>query len=150
MKKFWAILIALFGVFFCAFSITQRSSSSLPEVFEQTSKMEGFEMQPVSGGDWGFPYNIGHGRMCIHPNGEPHDKIARILSKLPEGWLVFEDSDGRGAFARMYCDDENRVLYVIASIGSGDMVMILFEGGEKEAVDSFISQVKQQVQERHE
>lgn len=113
------------------------------DVFEAVSKIEGFQEMDYVEDDIKFSCEIGNPKMIIHGNAEPREQVLRLLKKLPESSLVYDSTDERGKFDRIFLDKSKYILlYVHIGFGGNDSVLILFRDGDINAINSFIKQIQ--------
>lgn len=145
MKRPISVLTLL--LFTVIVTFAQRGSLSVEEVFEATSQIEGFQEENVYD-YFQFPKSLGKPTMIIHGNAEPRDTVLDYLRQLPEGSMVYNDTDERGRFDRWFIDQVNgSLLYVHIGINGNDSVLILFKGGKRKDIDKFISKITAERQE---
>lgn len=128
----------------CCITLThaQNRLLTIDEVFNMASHMNGFQEMEYVEDDIKFPENIGTPKMIIHGNAEPRNAVLALLSQLPEGSLVYDNTDERGKFDRMFFDKKtNYLLYVHMGFGSNDSVLIIFRDGSKEDITTFINSI---------
>lgn len=124
-------------------SYGQNGSMSVEPVFNKASLIDGFQKVEYTPDDIKFPKEVGIPEMIIHGNAEPRNAVLDLLSQLPIGSLVYDDTDERGKFDRMFLDNEtNYLLYVHMGFGSNDSVLILFKGGNRKKIENFIDSLK--------
>lgn len=138
MKKFIIIVILLAALTPSVYSQTL----SVAEIFEAVSKIDGFQEMDYIEDDIKFPKEIGTPRMIIHGNAEPREQVINLLKKLPESSLVYDSTDERGKFDRIFLNKTNYdLLYVHIGHGGNDSVLILFRNGSEEAITKFITKL---------
>lgn len=142
MRNLVFTLILLTVLVVAAFAKT--SALSVEDVFNKVAQIERFEMLPVNDGVFGFPENIGNGTMAVHPNASPREEIIGLLNKLPKETLVYDETDERGRFDRIYFENGTTLLYVHVSISTGDTVLIIFRDCNESVVVSFIEELNEQ------
>lgn len=136
------ILIIALGLFITITAFAQNCILSVEKVFGATSRIEGFQRVENVYDYFKFPKNIGKPTMIIHGNAEPRDAVLGYLGQLPEGSMVYDDTDERGRFDRWFLDQSNgNLLYVHIGINGNDSVLILFKGGKRKYVDKFINKI---------
>lgn len=120
-------------------SFGQTGSMTVEQVFNEASHIDGFQKVEYTPDDIKFPKEIGTPEMIIHGNAEPRNAVLALLSKLPNGSLVYDNTDERGKFDRMFLDKgTNYLLYVHMGFGGNDSVLIIFKGGSKSAINQFL------------
>jgi len=120
----------------------QNGSMTVEQVFNEVSHIEGFQKVDYSPDDIKFPKEIGTPEMIIHGNADPRNAVLSLLSNLPTGSLVHDNTDERGKFGRMFLDQKtNYLLYVHMGFGGNDSVLIIFRGGSKKDVTTFINSI---------
>lgn len=136
-RYFFVIFYVLQGIGLLS---AQNNLLTVDEVFCLTSRMNGFqEMKYVEDGIK-FPSAIGMPTMIIHGNSDPKAAIIDLLNRLPKTSLVYDNTDERGRFDRMFLDERtNHLLYVHVGLGGNDTVLILFKGGRKTDILDFLS-----------
>lgn len=118
----------------------EPATLTVDEVFDSASKIEGFRPMEYMD-DFGFPKEVGIPSMICHGNAEPRDAVLALLAQLPEGTMVYDYTDDRGKFDRMFLDKDTwHLLYVHIGLGGNDSVLILFRGGERKVIEDFISE----------
>lgn len=123
-------------------SFGQSGSMTVEQVFNEASRIDGFQKVEYTPDDIKFPKEIGTPEMIIHGNAEPRNAVLALLSKLPTGSLVYDNTDERGKFDRMFLDKKtNYLLYVHMGFGGNDSVLIIFRGGSKEDITTFINSI---------
>lgn len=123
-------------------SFGQTGSMTVEQVFNEASRFDGFQKVEYTPDDIKFPKEIGTPEMIIHGNAEPRNAVLALLSKLPTGSLVYDNTDERGKFDRMFLDKKtNYLLYVHMGFGGNDSVLIIFSGGSKRAIEQFLKNV---------
>ncbi|MCM1521985.1 MAG: hypothetical protein NC039_04965 [Muribaculaceae bacterium] len=126
-------------VAFTIASYGQTGSMTIEQVFNEASNIEGFQKLGYIEDDIKFPKEIGTPEMIAHGNAEPRDAVLALLSKLPTGSLVYDDTDERGKFDRIFLDKQTyNLLYVHIGRGGNDSVLVLFRGGSKDAIEKFL------------
>lgn len=124
-------------------SYGQNGSMTVQQVFNKASLIDGFQKVEYTPDDIKFPKEIGTPEMIIHGNAEPRNAVLALLSQLPEGLLVYDSTDERGKFDRMFLDKKtNYLLYVHIGFGGNDSVLILFKGGNRKKNENFIDSLK--------
>ena len=135
MKKFIILLLLILAMRNSAFSQT----FTVVDVFDSVSKIDGFQEMEYVEDDMKFPSNIGTPNMIIHGNAEPREQVLRLLNKLPKGSLVYDSTDERGKFDRIFLDKSTcDLLFVHIGLGGNDSVLILFRGGMRKDIDKFL------------
>ncbi len=120
----------------------QKNSLSVEEIFEAAAQIEGFQKVKYTEDSFKFPKNIGNPTMIIHGNAEPRDAVLCYLGQLPEGSMVYDNTDEKGRFDRLFLDQVNGyLLYVHIGINGNDSVIILFKGGKRKNIDKFINKI---------
>lgn len=104
-------------------------------------------MLDFPGGDMGFPDNLGKGTMAIHPNASPRDEIISLLSQLPPETLVYDNTDEKGRFDRIFVENGTSLMYVHVGLSTGDTVVILFKDGNKDNISDFVNKINQDLKE---
>lgn len=123
-------------------SFGQTGSMTVEQVFNEASRIDGFQKVEYTPDDIKFPKEIGTPEMIIHGNAEPRNAVLALLSKLPTGSLVYDNTDERGKFDRMFLDKKtNYLLCVHMGFGDNDSVLIIFRGGSKEDITTFINSI---------
>lgn len=121
---------------------SQNDTLNVDEVFKLTSLMNGFQEVEYIEDDIEFPKEIGTPKMIIHGNAEPREQVLSLLHKLPKGSLVYDSTDERGKFDRIFLDRKTyELLYVHIGLGGNDTVLILFRDGAIHAIDKFINEL---------
>ncbi len=132
-------------VLLVAFTTTlfgQIGLMTVEQVFNEASHIDGFQKVEYTPDDIKFPKEIGTPEMIIHGNAEPRSAVLALLSKLPDGSLIYDNTDERGRFDRMFLDKKtNYLLYVHMGFGGNDSVLIIFRGGSKEDITTFINSI---------
>lgn len=148
MKKLILLLCILMA---CVLSsAAEECPLAVEEVFERASRIDGFQsVEYMEDYDIRFPSGMGTPQMIIHWNAEPREAVLSLLGRLPEGLLVYDYTDERGRFDRVFLDRENYdVLYVHLGFGGNDSVLILFRDGDRSVVDSFIRLMTEEMPQR--
>lgn len=137
-------IIALICFFALAAANLYSQDFTVAEVFEAASKIDGFQQMDYIADDIKFPADFGKPTMIAHGNAEPREQVIQLLNNLPDDSLVYDNTDEDGKFDRLFLNkDTYDVLYVHLGFRGNDSVLILFKGGKREAVDSFIESLKQ-------
>lgn len=140
MKRILSALTLL--IFTVMITFGQAYSLSVEEVFEAVSQIDGFQKVKYLEDGFKFPKNLGKPKMIIHGNAEPREEVLALLAQLPDGSLVYDDTDERGRFDRLYLDEAtDNLLYVHIGINGNDSVLIFFKGGKRKNIDKFINQI---------
>lgn len=135
MKKIFIILILMMTLSSSAYSQTL----SVADVFKAVSNIDGFQEMDYVEDDIKFPKEIGTPRIIIHGNAEPRDQVLKLLKKLPKGSMIYDNTDERGKFDRIFLNKTTYdLLYVHIGLGGNDSVLILFHDGIIDAIDKFI------------
>lgn len=135
MKKIITAIVMLLAL--VTSSYAQDGPLTVYEVFGEAAKIEGLEKTGEAKD--GFPKEIGKPEMIVHPNAESREAVLALLARLPEGALVYDDTDERGKFDCLYFDrDALHLLYVHMGLGGNDSVIILFRVGDKDSIDRFL------------
>lgn len=142
MRKLFFALILLTVFVVAAFAKT--SALSVEDVFNKVAQIERFETLPVNDRVFGFPENLGIGTMAVHPNASPREEIIELLNRLPKETLVYDETDERGQFDRMFFENGTTLLYVHVSTSTGDTVLIIFRDCNESVVTSFIEELNEQ------
>lgn len=143
------ILICITVIACALTAFTSNKGLTLNEVFGKVSKIERFEVLDFQGGDMGFPDNLGKGTMAIHPNASPRDKIISLLSQLPPETLVYDNTDEKGRFDRIFVENGTSLMYVHVGLSTGDTVVILFKDGNKDNISDFVNRINQELKEHN-
>lgn len=139
-KLFFALtLLAVFVV--AAFAKT--STLSVEDVFNKVAQIERFETLPINDRVFGFPENLGTGTMAVHPNASPRAEIIELLNRLPKETLVYDETDERGQFDRLFFENGSTLLYVHVSTSTGDTILIIFRDCNESVVSSFIEELNE-------
>lgn len=146
-KKTILICITVIAGALTAFSTIKELT--LDEVFGKVSKIERFELLDFPGGDMGFPNNLGKGTMAIHPNASPRDEIIYLLSQLPPETLVYDNTDEKGRFDRIFVENGTSLMYVHVGLSTGDTVVILFKDGNKDNISDFVNKINQELKNQN-
>lgn len=130
--------------FFMLASINIYSQNlTVVDVFEAVSKIDGFQEMDYVEDDIKFPVEIGTPKMIIHGNAEPREQVLRLLKNLPESSLVYDSTDERGKFDRIFINTITYdLLYVHIGLVGNDTVLILFRGGNRKCIDEFIKDIR--------
>lgn len=140
MKRLLSALTLLILTVIMSFG--QKSSPSVEEVFEATSQIKGFQKVENVYDYFKVPKNLGKPTMITHGNAEPREAVLDYLRQLPEGSMVYDDTDDRGRIDRWFLDQVNgSLLYVHIGINGNDSVLILFKGGKRKDIDKFINKI---------
>lgn len=146
MKK--TILLCIIAIACALTAFTANKDLTLDEVFGKVSKIERFEVLDFPGGDMGFPDNLGKGTMAIHPNASPREEIISLLNQLPNELLVYDNTDEKGRFDRIFVENGTSMLYVHVGSSTGDTVVILFKDGNEENINDFVNKINQELREK--
>lgn len=128
-------------VSFLAFTAMNMYAQNLTvvDVFDAVSKIDGFQEMDYVEDDIKFPAEIGNPKMIIHGNAEPREQVLLLLKKLPEGSLVYDSTDDRGKFDRIFINKITYdLLYVHIGFGGNDSVLILFSDGIRKDIDKYL------------
>lgn len=140
MKRIITIFMMLMILTLASYG--QNGSMTVEQVFNEAYRINGFQKVEYTPDDIKFPNAIGTPEMIIHGNAEPRNAVLALLSKLPTGSLVYDNTDERGKFDRMFLDKKtNYLLYVHMGFGGNDSVLIIFRGGSKRAIEKFLQNV---------
>ena len=140
MHRFFIMAVVLFITMTTA--VAQNRNMSVEKVFEAASQIEGFQEVENVYEYFKVPKNLGKPTMIIHGNAEPRDIVLDYLRQLPDGSMVYDDTDERGRFDRWFLDQVNdSLLYVHIGINGKDSVLILFKGGKRKDIDKFINKL---------
>lgn len=145
MKKF--ILFCVIAIVCALPAFTTNKELTLDDVFGKVSKIERVEVLNFPGGDMGFPDNIGKGIMAIHPNASPREEIISLLNQLPSETLVYDNTDEKGRFDRIFVENGTSMMYVHVGSGTGDTVVILFKDGNNDSISDFVNKINQDLKE---
>ena len=141
MNKIISVLVFIFTMSATAYSQT----FTVVDVFNAASKIDSFQEMEYVEDDIKYPSNIGTPKMIIHGNALPREQVLRLLKKLPEGSLVYDSTDARGKFDRIFLDKTNyNLLYVHIGLGGNDSVLILFSNGERFKIQQFIKELNEE------
>lgn len=146
MKK--TILLCIIAIACVLTAFAANKDLTLDEVFGKVSKIERFEVLDFPGGDMGFPDNLGKGTMAIHPNASPREKIISLLNRLPDELLVYDNTDEKGRFDRIFVENGTSLMYVHVGSSTGDTVVILFKDGNEDNINVFINNINQELREK--
>lgn len=120
-------------------------SVTVEEAFNLIATLEGFEEVKDVYDFFNFPKGIGEPTMIMHANAKHREEILWFMDRLPEGSMVYDDTDESGRFDRMYLDtDSNDLLYVHVGFNGNDTVLILFQGGNRADIDKFNGELNAQ------
>lgn len=145
MKKYvlltFMVLIATIAVGNKAMGTDEPAVLTVDEVFDKASRIDGFTPMEYMD-DFGFPKEVGTPSVICHGNAEPREAVLALLSQLPEEAMVYDYTDDRGKFDRMFLDRNTwHLLYVHIGLGGNDSVLILFKDGDRKAMEDFINEV---------
>lgn len=141
MKKIMLLIVMLVANVSMMFA--QNQHLTVEQVFSKASQIEGFQKVKYMEDDMKFPKNIGKPTMIVHGNAEPREAVLALLAQLPDNSLIYDDTDERGRFDRLFLDENtNNLLYVHIGINGNDSVLILFKGGKRENINKFIEKIK--------
>lgn len=146
MKK--TILLCIIAIACVLTAFAANKDLTLDEVFGKVSKIERFEVLDFPGGDMGFPDNLGKGTMAIHPNASPREKIISLLNRLPDELLVYDNTDEKGRFDRIFVENGTSLMYVHVGSSTGDTVVILFKDGNEDNINDFVNNINQDLREK--
>lgn len=146
MKK--TILLCIIAIACALTAFTANKDLTLDEVFGKVSKIERFEVLDFPGDDMGFPDNLGKGTMAIHPNASPREEIISLLNQLPDGLLVYDNTDEKGRFDRIFVENGTSLMYVHVGSSTGDTVVILFKDGNEDNINDFVNKINQELREK--
>lgn len=146
MKK--TILLCIIAISCALTAFTANKDLTLDEVFGKVSKIERFEVLDFPGGDMGFPDNLGKGTMAIHPNASPREEIISLLNQLPDELLVYDNTDEKGRFDRIFVENSTSLMYVHVGSSTGDSVVILFKDGNEDNINDFVNNINQELREK--
>lgn len=146
MKK--TILLCIIAIACALTAFTANKDLTLDEVFGQVLKIERFEVLDFPGGDMGFPDNLGKGTMAIHPNASPREEIISLLNQLPDELLVYDNTDEKGRFDRIFVENGTSLMYVHVGSSTGDTVVILFKDGNEDNINDFVNNINQELREK--
>ena len=146
MKK--TILLCIIAIACALTAFTANKDLTLDEVFGKVSKIERFEVLDFPGGDMGFPDKLGKGTMAIHPNASPREEIISLLNRLPDELLVYDNTDEKGRFDRIFVENGTSLMYVHVGSSTGDTVVILFKDGNEDNINDFVNNINQELREK--
>ena len=146
MKK--TILLCIIAIACALTAFTSNKDLTLDEVFGKVSKIERFEVLDFPGGDMGFPDNLGKGTMAIHPIASSREEIISLLNRLPDELLVYDNTDEKGRFDRIFVENGTSRMFVHVGSGTGDTVVILFKDGDKDKICDFVKQTKSRIERK--
>lgn len=139
-KTLFIVIMLIVGIKLMS---AQNQYLSVEKVFSKVSEIEGFQEMEYIEDDMKFPKNIGKPKMIVHGNAQPRDAVLELLTQLPDNSLVYDDTDERGRFDRLFLDESNNsLLYVHIGINGNDSVLILFRGGKRKNIEKFIEEIK--------
>ena len=120
-------------------------SVTIEEAFNLIATLDGFmEVRNVDD-FFNFPEEIGKPTMILHANTEHRDEILWFMDRLPEGSMVYDDTDEQGKFDRLYFDPvSNNLLYVHVGLNVNDTALVLIQGGNRTDIDKFIVELNAQ------
>ncbi|MBD5267949.1 MAG: hypothetical protein HDS41_07245 [Bacteroides sp.] len=140
MNRFVILVVVL--VINMTATFAQKHNLSVEDVFEAASRIAGFEKVKYMDDSFNFPKNLGKPSMIIHGNAEPREAVLSFIAQLPDGSIVYDDTDKSGRFDRLFLDQVNYyLLYVHIGISGNDSVLILFKGGKRKNIDKFINKI---------
>ncbi|MDE6512089.1 MAG: hypothetical protein K2L00_08390 [Muribaculaceae bacterium] len=120
-------------------------SVTIEEAFNLIGTLDGFMEVKNVGDFFNFPEEIGKPTMILHVNSEHRDEILWFMDRLPEGSMVYDDTDEQGKFDRMFLDgDNNDLLYVHVGLNGNDTALVLIQGGNRRDIDKFIEELNGQ------
>lgn len=120
-------------------SYGQNGTLTVEQVFNKASFIDGFKKVEYTPDNIKFPKEIGVPEMIIHGNAEPRNAVLALLSQLSEDTLVYDNTDERGKFDRMFLDkNTNYLLYVHIGFGGNDSVLIIFRGADNSEIEQFL------------
>lgn len=124
--------------------LTEGKGTILERVWNTVSEYPYFqEMEIPDNEDYGFPHYLGKGKATVYGNADPKEDVLRLLDLIPHKLLVFEDIDKKGRITRYYVDyGKKQVLYFRGGIGGNDLVVALFEGGDKKQIKGLFNEVR--------
>lgn len=135
-------IVAIFLIGIVNWRVYGEERLSASGVFDEIAGMEKFEVMDFDGGAMGFPEEFGRGMMAIHPNASPGAEISLLVGRLPEENLIFDDTDSRGRFTRIWLEDGQRLLFVMVGTGTADTVAIYFREVNEDALRSLLSKIE--------
>ena len=145
MKRTISLCILALACALTAFSADK--DLTLDDVFGEVSKIEHFEVLDFPDDNMGFPDNLGQGTMAIHPNASPREEIISLLNRLPDELLVYDNTDEKGRFDRIFVENGTSLMYVHVGSSTGDSIVIFFKGGSEDNINDFVSKINQQLKE---
>ncbi len=145
MKRIISLTVSLLGCIIISFA--ENNNRSVEDIFNFASQIEGFQELENVKDYYDFPNGLGKAKMIIHGNAEPREEVLALLAQLPDGSMVYDDTDERGRFDRFFLDEANNLLYVHIGINGNDSVLILFKGGKRKNIDKFINRITSEQQD---
>lgn len=146
MRNIVTLLVMLFVS--CNLAISQTPPLTVEDVFNSSSRIEGFQKIDYIEDDIKFPKNIGKPTMIVHGNAGPREEVLSLLAQLPAGSMVYDETDESGRFDRLFLDTiNNNLLYVHIGINGNDSVLILFKGGKRKNIEKFFDKLKREAQQ---
>lgn len=140
MKRIICITVLLLGCTIILFA--ENNNLSVEEIFDSASRIEGFQEVENVKDYYNFPNGLGKAVMIIHPNANPREEVLGLLAQLPAESMVYDYTDERGHFDRLFLDEaNNNLLYVHIGINGNDSVLIFFKGGKRKEIDKFINKI---------
>lgn len=124
--------------------LVKSKGSIFDRIYITVSKLPYFgEMEIPNNEDYGFPQYLGKGKAAVYGNAEPKEDILRLLGLIPTKYLAYEAIDDKGRVTRYYMDyGKKQVLYFFGGIGGNDLVVALFNGGDKKKIQHFINYIE--------
>lgn len=128
-----------------ALKIKGRNGGILERVWFTTSQLPYFQtMEITNNEDYGFPKYLGNGKAAVYGNADPKEDVLKILEVIPDKMLFYEDVDDKGRIARFYIDNskkKSQTLYFRGGIGGNDLVVAIFDGGDKRKIKEMINKL---------
>lgn len=140
MKKLILFLIAVVALSFNCDA--KKRTVTVDQAFEQIARIPNMQLIEYIEDDIKFPAEVGTPQMLFCGNAEPRDAILKVLKQLPNGAMLYDKTDERGVFDRIFVNEANdQMLYVHAGFGGNDTVAVLFTGGNKDSIKAFIDKL---------
>lgn len=145
MKHIKLILSALL---LTVLSVLTATAGILEDSFAKISKIEGFTTEAFDVEEYGFPAKLGKGRLTVHANATPRNRMLEILETVPDKLKVVEQRDEDDYIQRYYFepgDAKTKPTFMIVMVGSGgnDTMCMIFTGASNEIYTDFCNELKE-------
>ncbi len=124
-------------------NVVKNKGSILERVWLTAAELPYFQEVDITNNEaYGFPSYLGMGKAVVYGNAAPKEDILRLLDVIPQKLLAYEDIDEKGRITRFYVDyGKRQTLYFIGGIGGNDLVIALFNGGDKKKIKELMNEL---------